>query len=314
MERDLSDAGALQRLLEASDELGAIEWPPGFGVAEDQVTVAWVERRFSQGKKGGRDAVSHGDGAARACRFGIAELSAYVGTNDAQLPRGEVDVTPAQSEQLTLTQPGHRGREVKHRFDPTPGVVGKRSGEERFELRLVEEADARLRASDDGPVGELDGVRVAPAVAQPELEDGVHRAEVIAHRLGGKGALLDGDVALDVAGGNASELLAGEEGDNVVAEVRGDGQTVGLLPSADRQPRRERLAALEHGGPLDATGDYQLLGAEATERLLGFDRCQAIALTLRPGPADRPLDPEAVGAAPEAHPRSRRSAEASRCR
>jgi hypothetical protein len=89
----------------------------------------------------------------------------------------------------------------------------------------------------------------------------VHGAEVVAHRLGRKRALLDGDVALDVARGDAGEFLAGEERNDVITQVGRYGQAVRLLPTPRRQPRRQRLTGLEHRHPLDAMGNGQVLGA-----------------------------------------------------
>jgi len=133
MEGDAVQVGSLERLPEAAHELGAVERSAGLGVAEHEVTVARVERALVQLGQCDRDALCHRDRSARADGLRIAEFTADVRRHHANLVRLEVDVAPAQAEQLALAQAGHGRRQIQHRLDTAEGITRKLRGQESLE-------------------------------------------------------------------------------------------------------------------------------------------------------------------------------------
>ena len=217
VERDPVDVRAVDRLLEAAHELRSVERLAGVGMAEDEIAVARVDGLRAQLAERQSHSLGHRDRPARASRLRIAELAADVRGDDSDLARVEVDVAPAQTEQLTLAQSGHRRRQVERRLDPAERVGGIGRGKELFELGLVEELDPRLGFLHCRPIGELHRVRRAPALPQTQVEDRVHRVDVVADRLDRERPPLRGHVALDVRRPDAIEGLAAEERRDVVA-------------------------------------------------------------------------------------------------
>ena len=147
VERDPVDVRAVDRLLEAADELRAVERLAGFGMAEDEIAVARVDRPRAQIERARRDPLGHRHRTARAGRLRIAELTADVRGHDPDLARVEVDIAPAQAQQLALAQSGHRRRQIQRRLDPAEGVVRVRRGEQLLELGLARGTGSASRSS-----------------------------------------------------------------------------------------------------------------------------------------------------------------------
>ena len=59
VERDLVDLRALERVLEAADELRAVQWLTGLRVAEDEVAIVCVEGTFAQLAQRDGDPLGH---------------------------------------------------------------------------------------------------------------------------------------------------------------------------------------------------------------------------------------------------------------
>ncbi len=98
-----------------------------------------------------------------------------------------------------------------------------------------------------------------------------------------------GDVALDVPRLDPAEFAVAEEGGDVVAQVGGDGQAVGLLAPADLQAPRELLARLEHRHPL--AGRERPGGvAHLAKARLGLGLGESVPLARGAGGADLASD------------------------
>jgi hypothetical protein len=202
-------------------------------------------------------------------------------------------------------QSGHRRRQVERGLDPAERVVGIRHRQQLLELVLVEVLDPRLGRADHGPVGELHRVAHTPALAQAGLEDRVDRDDVVADRLDRKGALLDRDVALDVVGRDPVERALAEERHDVVAQVRSDGQPMGLLAALELKPAAELGAALfDRHAPAARDSARRLDLADLAQRLLGLRLGQAVASARGARRPDLALHAPAVGGIPRRQPRS----------
>lgn len=86
---------------------------------------------------------------------------------------------------------------------------GPRGGEKPVEFWLVEELNPGLGALDDRAVGQFDRIAHAPAHARTELEQRVHRIEMVADSLRSERVELACDVAFDVAWLDRRKVLAG---------------------------------------------------------------------------------------------------------
>ena len=140
VEADGSEAGSAGGGLEAFADEGGVEDAAARGVAEDEIELSLVAGALEVRAELVADAVGEGDGAARAACLRGAELAAAVGAADADEAGVEVDVLPAQREQLAAPQAGHRGGQVEDVLGAAERVVGG-VGEERLELGLGEVAD-----------------------------------------------------------------------------------------------------------------------------------------------------------------------------
>ena len=264
-----------------------------------------VEGTFAQLAECDCDALGHRHRAARASGLRVAELAADEGGDHADLARVEVDIAPAQPEQLALAQPGHRGGHVQGWLDPAERVVGVRRGEQLLELGLIQELDPGLGLLQRGPIGELDRVRRAPALPQPEVEDRVHRVDVVADRLDRERTAFGSDVALDVLGPDPVERLAAEERRDVVAKVGGDGQSVRPAPAPQLEPLAELGAGLLHGHALGAGRRARCVDvAHPPEHTLCLSLRQPVGAPLRANVAHLALDAPAIGPVPRSDPRT----------
>jgi hypothetical protein len=81
------DLRALERLLEAPDQLRAVEWMARLGAAEDEVGAVGVGGALAQLGERVPDAFGHRDRAARADRLRLLELASDKGRHDASLAR-----------------------------------------------------------------------------------------------------------------------------------------------------------------------------------------------------------------------------------
>ena len=250
------------------------------------------------------DTLRHRHGATGSDRFRVSELAAHVGRDHADPARVEVDVAPAQPDQLALTKSGHRRGQIQSRLDSAEGVVGVRRGEQLLELCLVEKLDPRLGLLHGRPVGLLDRIDLAPALAQPEVEDRVHGVDVVADRLDGKRLALGGDVALDVLRPDAIECLAGEERCDVISQVRGHGQPMGLPPALELQPLAELVSGPLHRHALARRRTRTVELAHPAERPFGLRLGQPVSPALGTNVADLATHSPAVWPVPGADPRA----------
>ena len=303
VEGDLVDVGAPQRVLEASDELGAVKRLAGFGMAEHQLAIARVQGALPEIAESIGDTLRHRHRATGSDRFRVSELAAHVGRDDADPARVEVDVAPAEPDQLALTKSGHRRGQIQRRLDSTEGVVGVRRGEQLLELCLVEKLDPRLGLPHGRPVGLLDRIDLAPPLAQPEVEDRVHGVDVVADRLDGKRLALGGDVAFDVLRPDPVKRLAGKERCDVVSQVRGHGQPMGLPPALEFQPLAELVPGPLHRHALARSRAGSIELAHAAERPFSLGLGQAVGPARGANVADLATHSPAIGPVPGPDPR-----------
>ena len=182
-------------------------------------------------------------------------------------------------------------------------IVGVRRGEQLLELGLVEELDPRLGLLDRRPVGELDRVRLAPALPQPQVEDRVHRVDVVADRLDRERPALRGHVALDVLRPHPVERLAGEERRDVVAQIGGDRQPVRLAPALQLEPLAELAARLLHRDPLGVRRRARRVDlAHPAQHSLGLRLREPVSARLGATSPDLALNAPAVRPVPRADP------------
>jgi hypothetical protein len=92
---------ASEGVLEALAHLGGVEHVPGFGVAQDEVTVASVARALVQGFELAGEPRGHRDRAAFV-GLGSVHPPAREVVRDANAPDLPVDVQPLQRQQLAL--------------------------------------------------------------------------------------------------------------------------------------------------------------------------------------------------------------------
>jgi hypothetical protein len=149
-----------------------------------------------------------------------------------------------------LPEARHRCGQIQARLDPTERIIGIRRREQLFELGLIEELDPRLGLLERRPVCQLDRVHLAPALAQAEIEDRMHRVDVVADRLDRERLALHRDVALDVLRTDPVEGLAGEERRDVIAQIGGHRQPVRLAPALQLEPLAELPPGVLHRHPL----------------------------------------------------------------
>ena len=128
MEGDLADISPIDGLLEATHSFERSRGLPVSGWQKTSSRPCYVERLAAF--RASDDAFGERDRAARALGLGVGELAPHIRRNDADLARDEVDVAPAQAEQLALAQTGHRCGEVEGRARSPEGVVGRGDGED----------------------------------------------------------------------------------------------------------------------------------------------------------------------------------------
>lgn len=107
-----------------------------------------------------------------------SELAADIALPDADAGRRPVDVTPAQSEELTLPQSGHRGRQVQRMLGRAPDVAAH-GAQQCLKLGLVKEADVGIAAVPSRLVDQLHWVARYETALLSEREDRVKQAEVV---------------------------------------------------------------------------------------------------------------------------------------
>lgn len=102
---------------------------------------------------------------------------------------------------------------------------------------------------------------------------------MVANRLDREGLALDDDIALDFLGRDLGEVFALEERLDVVAQVRGDRQAMGLLAPAQLQRLAEFGARLLHRRAAGGCGNHRFALAQPRELL---SACAFVSPSLAP--------------------------------
>jgi hypothetical protein len=147
----------------------------------------------------------------------------------------------------------------------------------------------------DQPEDHLDTAFIVDALVQGILarSDGsqlivsTHNANIPVLGDDGQGALLDGDVALDVVGRDPVERAVAEERHDVVSQVRGDGQPVRLLAAFELKSAAQLGAGLFHGHPPAARDPPR--GFDLAELRSAFSACALVSPSLRPSVRAAPI-------------------------
>jgi hypothetical protein len=143
VERDDVQLGAFEGLREALAQLGGVEDAPGERMGEHQVLVAAPARALEMMLELLGEAVGH---RHRAAAMGFGESNAPRVKLSATRTRAalQIDVDPAQTEELALAQARHGGGHVDGPFQRAEVVV-RHGAQEGLELLGLQEADAAVR-------------------------------------------------------------------------------------------------------------------------------------------------------------------------
>ena len=170
------------RALKASADVVAIHRSPVTGSPKTSSPARWPRRR-PQRLQRHRHFVGHGNATRAANGFRAFELATNVGLAHAELPCFEVNVSPAQSEELALAHAGHRSGEVERTVEQLQPPGRDPPVEHGDELLLREVTDVCVRLG-RRKLHERAWVLEDPPPADRDTEQRMQRACDVPDRLG----------------------------------------------------------------------------------------------------------------------------------